>query len=109
MNLWILPLKNAQVASQTLPSVIIIEPSIPAVYKQRLKLLCSVPRIGTLIVMEFLVELSEMGRSTRADELPSYIALTPSELSTGGMCVREGSPVVGTSGAGHVSCRETGY
>jgi transposase len=58
-------------------------------YRQRLKLLCSVPGIGTLIAMEILVELSEMERFRRADELASYIGLTPSEYSTG-QYVRQG-------------------
>lgn len=58
-------------------------------YRQRLKLLCSVPGIGTLIGMEILVELSEVERFKRADELASYIGLTPSEFSTG-QYVRQG-------------------
>jgi transposase len=52
-------------------------------YRQRLKLLCSVPGIGTLIGMEILVELQEVERFKRAEELASYIGLTPSEFSTG--------------------------
>jgi transposase len=58
-------------------------------YRQRLKLLCSVPGIGTLIGMEILVELQEVERFKRADELASYIGLTPSEFSTG-QYVRQG-------------------
>jgi len=58
-------------------------------YRQRLKLLCSVPGIGTLIGMEILVELQDMERFKRAEELASYIGLTPSEFSTG-QYVRQG-------------------
>ena len=58
-------------------------------YRQRLKLLCSVPGIGTLIGMEILVELQDVERFKRAEELASYIGLTPSEFSTG-QYVRQG-------------------
>lgn len=58
-------------------------------YRQRLKLLCSVPGIGILIGMELLVEFPEMERFKRAEELASYIGLTPSEFSTG-QFVRQG-------------------
>jgi len=58
-------------------------------YRQRLKLLCSVPGIGTLIGMEILVELPEMERFKSGDELASYVGLTPSEYSTG-QYVRQG-------------------
>jgi transposase len=58
-------------------------------YRQRLKFLCSVPGIGTLIAMEILVELQDVGRFKRTEELASYIGLTPSEFSTG-QYVRQG-------------------
>jgi transposase len=58
-------------------------------YGGRVKLLRSVPGIGILIAMEILVELQEMERFQRADELASYIGLTPSEFSTG-QYVRQG-------------------
>jgi transposase len=58
-------------------------------YRKRVKLLRSVPGIGTLIAMEILVELQDMERFQRADELASYIGLTPSEFSTG-QYVRQG-------------------
>jgi transposase len=58
-------------------------------YRQRLKLLCSVPGIGTLIGMEILVELPETERFKSGDEIASYIGLTPSEYSTG-QYVRQG-------------------
>jgi transposase len=58
-------------------------------YRGRVKLLRSVPGIGTLIAMEILVELQDMERFQRADELASYIGLTPSEFSSG-QYVRQG-------------------
>jgi len=58
-------------------------------YRERVRLLCTVPGIGTLIAMEILVELQDMERFKRADELASYIGLTPSEFSTG-QYVRQG-------------------
>jgi len=61
----------------------IVELSQSDKYRQKLKLLKSVPGIGTLIAMEILVELADIERFEKADELASYIGLTPSEFSTG--------------------------
>ena len=58
-------------------------------YRERVRLLSTVPGIGTLIAMEMLVELQEVERFKRAEELASYIGLTPSEFSTG-QYVRQG-------------------
>ena len=58
-------------------------------YRGRVKLLRSVPGIGTLFAMEILVELQDMERFQRAEELASYIGLTPSEFSSG-QYVRQG-------------------
>jgi len=58
-------------------------------YLDKVRLLRSVPGIGILIGMEILVELQDMERFKRADELASYIGLTPSEFSTG-QYVRQG-------------------
>jgi len=49
-------------------------------YGERVRLLRTVPGIGTLIAMELLVELQDMERFKRADELASYIGLTPHQL-----------------------------
>jgi len=68
-------------------------------YRQRLKLLCSVPGIGTLSGMEILVELRDVERFKRADELASYIAWTPSEFSTGQYVRQGGSPGEKVTGA----------
>jgi transposase len=58
-------------------------------YRKRVRLLRTVPGIGTLIAMEILVELQDMERFKRPDELASYIGLTPSEFSTG-QYIRQG-------------------
>ena len=52
-------------------------------YRHRVKLLCTAPGIGRLTAIELLVELQDMTRFKSAEELASYIGLTPSEYSTG--------------------------
>ena len=52
-------------------------------YAQRVKLLNSIPGIGTLSGMEILVELQEITRFKTADELAAYLGLTPSQYSSG--------------------------
>jgi len=61
----------------------ILELSQSGKYRDKVTLLKGIPGIGTLIAMEILVELAEMERFAKADELASYIGLTPSEFSTG--------------------------
>jgi transposase len=52
-------------------------------YRDRIKLLCTAPGIGKLTAIEILVELQDISRFKSAEELASYIGLTPSEYSTG--------------------------
>jgi transposase len=52
-------------------------------YHDRIKLLCTAPGIGRLTAIEILVELQDISRFKSAEELASYIGLTPSEYSTG--------------------------
>ena len=52
-------------------------------YRHKIKLLCSAPGIGKLTAIELLVELQDMARFKSAEELASYIGLTPAEYSTG--------------------------
>ena len=61
----------------------VVELSRSEKYRKRVQLLRSVPGIGILIPMEILVEIQDMARFKRAEELASYIGLTPSEFSTG--------------------------
>ena len=49
----------------------------------KMKLLKSVPGIGILIGMELLVELADIERFKTAEEIASYMGLTPSEYSSG--------------------------
>ena len=58
-------------------------------YSKRVKLLKSVPGIGTLTAIEILVELQDMKRFKSSDKLAAYIGLTPSEFSSG-QYVRQG-------------------
>ena len=60
----------------------VVELSRSEKYRKRVQLLRSVPGIGILIAMEILVEIQDMARFKRAEELASYIGLTPSEFST---------------------------
>jgi len=52
-------------------------------YCDRIRLLCTAPGIGRLTAIEILVELQDISRFQSADEMASYIGLTPSEYSTG--------------------------
>jgi transposase len=61
----------------------VVELSRAEKYRKRVGLLRSVPGVGILIAMEILVEIQDMARFKRAEELASYIGLTPSEFSTG--------------------------
>lgn len=51
-------------------------------YRERVKILMSVPGIGLLAAMELLVELQDVSRFRRQDELAAYVGLTPSQYST---------------------------
>ena len=52
-------------------------------YCLRVEILTSIPGVGLLSAMEFLVELQDMSRFKSADELAAYLGLTPSQHSTG--------------------------
>jgi transposase len=52
-------------------------------YSNRIKLLCTAPGIGRLTAIEILVELQDVSRFESAEEIASYMGLTPSEYSTG--------------------------
>lgn len=61
----------------------IVELSAIEKYKQRIKLIRTVPGIGLITGMEILVELQNVERFKTSGEIASYIGLTPSEYSTG--------------------------
>lgn len=76
--------------SQVMPiSKQIVALSLSDKYSHKMKLLRSVPGIGILIGMELLVELADMDRIKTAEEIASYMGLTPSEYSSG-QHVRQG-------------------
>jgi transposase len=49
-------------------------------YRENVTILRTIPGIGLLIAMEFLVELQDIGT---ADQLAAYVGLTPSQYSSG--------------------------
>src|SRR5210317_2648183 len=53
-----------------------------ALYRDRVKILCSIPGIGLLTAMEILLELQDFTRFRRAEQLAAYVGLTPSQYSS---------------------------
>jgi transposase len=51
-------------------------------YRQRVKILRSIPGVGLIVAMELLLELQDMERFRRAEELAAYVGLTPSQDSS---------------------------
>ena len=51
-------------------------------YKERVAILRSVPGIGLIAAMELLLELQDVSRFRRADQLAAYVGLTPSQYSS---------------------------
>jgi len=52
-------------------------------YRDRVAILTSIPGIGVISAMEMLLELQDVGRFSRADQLAAYVGLTPSQYSSG--------------------------
>ncbi|MDI6767369.1 MAG: IS110 family transposase, partial [Bacteroidota bacterium] len=52
-------------------------------YRERVRLLTTIPGIGIFTAMAILVELQDIERFRRADQLASYLGLTPSQRSSG--------------------------
>lgn len=52
-------------------------------YRDRVEILCSIPGVGLLSAMEILLELGEIERFRRAEQLPAYVGLTPAQYSSG--------------------------
>ena len=68
-------------------------------YASRVQILRSVPGIGLIAAMELLLELQEVERFRRAEELAAYVGLTPSQHSSAdkvrmGRITRAGKPSV---------------
>lgn len=51
-------------------------------YRERVRILRSVPGIGLIAAMELLLELQDVERFRRAEELAAYVGLTPSQHSS---------------------------
>ena len=58
------------------------ELSQTSLYRKRVEILRSVPGIGLIAAMELLVELQDIGRFRRAEQLAAYVGLTPSQYSS---------------------------
>lgn len=51
-------------------------------YRERLEILQSIPGIGIISAMELLLELQDVSRFRRAEQLAAYVGLTPSQYSS---------------------------
>ena len=58
------------------------ELSETAFYKERVEILVTIPGIGMIAAMELLLELQDVNRFQRADQLAAYVGLTPSQYSS---------------------------
>ena len=57
-------------------------------YSERVKILTSIPGIGVITAMEVLLELQDVARFRRADQLAAYVGLTPCQhTSAGKVCM----------------------
>ena len=52
-------------------------------YEERMKILRSTPGMGLVSSMEYLLELQDIERFRRGNQLPAYVGLTPSQYSSG--------------------------
>ncbi len=53
-----------------------------ASYRERVEILSSIPGIGVITAMEILLELQDVARFRRADQLAAYVGLTPSQYTS---------------------------
>ena len=53
-----------------------------ALYRERVEILTTAPGIGMIAAMELLLELQDVSRFQRADQLAAYVGLTPSQYSS---------------------------
>jgi len=51
-------------------------------YRERVEILQTVPGIGLIVAMEILLELQDVSRFRRAEQLAAYVGLTPSQYSS---------------------------
>ncbi len=70
---------SAQIDKQT---KLLRELSETARYRERVEILQSIPGIGIISAMELLLELQDVSRFRRAEQLAAYVGLTPSQYSS---------------------------
>ncbi len=70
---------SAQIDKQT---QLLRELSETALYRKRVEILQSIPGIGMISAMELLLELQDVSRFRRAEQLAAYVGLTPSQYSS---------------------------
>ena len=69
----------AQIDKQT---QLLRELSETELYQERVKILQSIPGVGLISAMELLLELQDVSRFRRAEQLAAYVGLTPSQYSS---------------------------
>jgi transposase len=70
---------SAQINKQT---QLLRELSETVMYRDRVGILQSIPGIGMISAMELLLELQDVSRFRRAEQLAAYVGLTPSQYSS---------------------------
>jgi transposase len=70
---------SAQIDKQT---QLLRELSETPMYRERVEILLSIPGIGLISAMELLLELQDVSRFRRAEQLAAYVGLTPSQYSS---------------------------
>ena len=67
---------DGQIVKQT---KLLCELSKTELYRKRVELLMTIPGVGIITAMELLLELQDVSRFQRADQLAAYVGLTPSQ------------------------------
>ena len=70
---------DGQIVKQT---KLLRELSKTELYRERVELLMTIPGIGLIAAMELLLELQDVSRFQRADQLAAYVGLTPSQYTS---------------------------
>jgi transposase len=70
---------DGQIVKQT---KLLRELSKTELYRERVELLMTIPGIGMIAAMELLLELQDVSRFQRADQLAAYVGLTPSQYTS---------------------------
>ena len=70
---------SAQIDKQT---QLLRELSETPLHRERVEILQSIPGIGMISAMELLLELQDVSRFRRAEQLAAYVGLTPSQYSS---------------------------